>query len=605
MNRNTKRRAGRSGNVLQKIKNAFVSVLRTVGRGIYLGIRKLYRLPAKTVLLGVGTISVILIVVLIISIASRKNTNSVVSTLPSGDSLIGEMIPDTEESFILIENDPDDGSQTEPDDSGYQEETDPVQGSVSDPEPDAQESQTEPSVEESADFEKLEGGDKSPVVAEIQLRLMELGYMDSDEPTEYFGTLTEKALSTFQTHNGLKADAICGSSTYSLLMSKDAKEYVMQSGDSGEEVQNVQQRLYELGYVTETSNVTGTFGDKTKEAVEEFQKKNKLKQDGKVGSATLEALFSESPVSKCYSIGDVNDVIKKVQQRLKKLNYYEGKDNGEYTKATATAVKKFQRLNDLIVDGTLGPSTKTAILSSDAKAYVMQLGDSGNDVKKVQTRLSKLNYLRAANATGYFGEKTEEAVVAFQKRNSLHADGKVGSGTYDSLFSSSAKKAKTVSTNTGGTSSSDTGNGSGSSNSGNSGTGTSGSSSKGVEKLIEIANTKKGCKYVSGAKGPNTFDCSGFVYWCLKQSGVSISYMTSIAWRSTTRFTRIDSLSSCKRGDILVFSGSTMAAGHVGIYLGSGSMIDAGSSAGCVRITNTVTSGSYWPSHFLMGYRIF
>ena len=126
-----------------------------------------------------------------------------------------------------------------------------------------------------------------------------------------------------------------------------------------------------------------------------------------------------------------------------------------------------------------------------------------------------------------------------------------------------------------------------------------------MEKLIEIAQSKKGCRYVSGAKGPNSFDCSGFVYYCLKESGVKISYMTSIGWRTTSRFTRIDSLSSCKRGDILVFSGSSMATGHVGIYLGSGSMIDAGSSAGCVRITSTVLSGSYWPSHFLMAYRVF
>ena len=34
-------------------------------------------------------------------------------------------------------------------------------------------------------------------------------------------------------------------------------------------------------------------------------------------------------------------------------------------------------------------------------------------------------------------------------------------------------------------------------------------------------------------------------------------------------------------------------------------MIDAGSGAGKVRITSTVLSGSYWPSHFLMAFRIF
>lgn len=39
--------------------------------------------------------------------------------------------------------------------------------------------------------------------------------------------------------------------------------------------------------------------------------------------------------------------------------------------------------------------------------------------------------------------------------------------------------------------------------------------------IVQAALTKAGCKYVWGAKGPNRFDCSGFVYWCLKEAGVS------------------------------------------------------------------------------------
>ena len=107
-----------------------------------------------------------------------------------------------------------------------------------------------------------------------------------------------------------------------------------------------------------------------------------------------------------------------------------------------------------------------------------------------------------------------------------------------------------------------------------------------------------------GAKGPNSFDCSGFVYWCLNQAGVKQSYMTSIAWRSCTKYQRITSMNSIKRGDVLVFKGKSMATGHVGIYLGNGRMIDASSSKGKVRITESLFSGSYWKDHFLMAYRI-
>lgn len=82
--------------------------------------------------------------------------------------------------------------------------------------------------------------------------------------------------------------------------------------------------------------------------------------------------------------------------------------------------------------------------------------------------------------------------------------------------------------------------------------------------------------------------------------------MTSIAWRSTSRYSRITSLNSMSRGDILVFSGDSASQGHVGIYLGGGKMIDASSSEGKVRQSSSVLkSGGYWAKHFICGYRVF
>jgi peptidoglycan hydrolase-like protein with peptidoglycan-binding domain len=102
-------------------------------------------------------------------------------------------------------------------------------------------------------------------------------------------------------------------------MSETAKIYVMQNGDSGEDVLGIQQRLYELGYIDNKANVQGTFGDKTEEAAKEFQSKNDLKADGKVGSKTLEMLYGEDVVSNAYTLGDENPVIKDCQAALKKL----------------------------------------------------------------------------------------------------------------------------------------------------------------------------------------------------------------------------------------------------------------------------------------------
>ena len=54
----------------------------------------------------------------------------------------------------------------------------------------------------------------------------------------------------------------------------------------------MQQRLFDLGYIDDKENVTGYYGDMTKEAVEAFQKKSKLDENGEeADSKTLEALF--------------------------------------------------------------------------------------------------------------------------------------------------------------------------------------------------------------------------------------------------------------------------------------------------------------------------
>ena len=490
----------------------------------------------------------------------------------------------------------------------------------------------------------LKKGDDSPTVAVVQARLMELGYMDSDEPTEHYGSITEAAVTRFQRHNDILPDGQLGEGTWLTLMSEDAQACVMQEGDEGDDVEGVQTRLYELGYLGKNF-ITGSYGEKTSAAVADFQKANGLKSDGLVGHETMETLYAEEVVGNFFKKGETSDTIAAYQERLKKLGYLANsyKVKGKMDDATITAIRKFQESNDLTADGCLGPSTMAAMDSKDAKAYTLTLGMKGSEVKAVQKRLKALGYLTSnSQVDGYYGDSTEDAVEEFQRRNGLSADGTVGTKTLEKLNSSSAKKAKAgtgvttkvtskpkatpkVTQKPGKATAKPT------KNSGKTTpkvtqkpgkatakptpkvtkkptakpTVTVNPAKRGVEKLIAIAESKLGCPYVGGAKGPNKFDCSGFVYWVMKQAGFSGSYMTSITWRTTKRYPRINSMSQIQRGDILVFKGNSMATGHVGIYLGSGKMIDASSGAGQVRITNTILSGSYWKQHFLMAYRIY
>ena len=291
--------------------------------------------------------------------------------------------------------------------------------------------------------EIMKKGDDSPTVAIVQTRLMELGYMDSDEPTEHFGSITEAALIRFQKHNDLKADGQIGETTWNLLMNEGVPECVMQDGDEGDDVQDVQNRLYELGYLAK-NYVTGTYGEKTAAAVTDFQKANSIATTGMVGHDTLDVLYADDVVGNFFSKGEVSDTIATYQEKLKKLGYLvsDYKVKGKMDDATIAAIRKFQDNNDLTPDGCLGPTTMSAMDSKDAKSYTLTLGMKGSDVKAVQKRLKALGYLKTnSQVNGYYGEETEDAVEQFQKRNNLSADGTVGPKTLEKLNSSSAKKA--------------------------------------------------------------------------------------------------------------------------------------------------------------------
>lgn len=455
--------------------------------------------------------------------------------------------------------------------------------------------------------EHLRVGETHPAVAQLQERLMELGFMDHDEPTEYFGTQTERAVKIFQRQNGLAQDGIVGNSTYEAIMSPDAKYYAAQKGDQGDDIERIQSRLFELGYLATEDLVTGNFGDTTEAAVLKLQELNGLSQDGKVGQQTMNLLYSDDVKANLLAFGDKSDVVLACQQRLKELGYLFTEPDGTYGQDTVNAVKQFQARNDQVVDGYLGPSTRLALNSPDAKPMGLRLGDEGDSVSKVQTLLNKYGYLSSGNVTGYYGEITENAVRSFQNRNGLSVDGTVGAQTMAKLTGDNVTKAPAGGSSSGGSSGGSSGSNRGGSSGGSSGSNRGGSSSGGssggtiqmaggVNSLISVAKSKLGAPYVWGAKGPNSFDCSGFVYWCLNQVGVNQSYITSSGWRNVGRYTRINNFSDIQAGDIVVVNG------HVGIAAGGGTVIDASSSNG--RVIHHALS-SWWANNFICAWRIF
>lgn len=118
-------------------------------------------------------------------------------------------------------------------------------------------------------------------------------------------------------------------------------------------------------------------------------------------------------------------------------------------------------------------------------------------------------------------------------------------------------------------------------------------------KLVAKAKTKLGCKYVWGATGPNTFDCSGLTQWVHKQLGISIP-RTSINQSDSGKSV---SKSNLQQGDLVFFKTTSARVGHVGMYVGNGQFIHAPNSRSVVKIDSL--SSSYYSSRYVNARRYY
>jgi N-acetylmuramoyl-L-alanine amidase len=84
---------------------------------------------------------------------------------------------------------------------------------------------------------------------------------------------------------------------------------------------------------------------------------------------------------------------------------------------------------------------KTPTATTDAVfTAVLRQGSKGSEVKEMQRRLQQWGYYKGS-VDGVFGAGTRSAVIAFQKKNGLTADGVVGKATYKALGMTDAYNA--------------------------------------------------------------------------------------------------------------------------------------------------------------------
>jgi cell wall-associated NlpC family hydrolase len=105
------------------------------------------------------------------------------------------------------------------------------------------------------------------------------------------------------------------------------------------------------------------------------------------------------------------------------------------------------------------------------------------------------------------------------------------------------------------------------------------------DEIIKTALSLRGKVYKKNGKGPDGFDCSGFVYYVYKKSNISLSPSTNKLIRYGHKIT----LDNVKPGDLVFFKAKKIF--HVGIMLNHEEFIHSSTRKG---VTIDRLDSSYW-----------
>ena len=119
--------------------------------------------------------------------------------------------------------------------------------------------------------------------------------------------------------------------------------------------------------------------------------------------------------------------------------------------------------------------------------------------------------------------------------------------------------------------------------------------------LLREAQKHLGKKYVWGANGPKTFDCSGFTCYVCNKNGICLPRTSAQQAEIGKKISREE----LNTGDLIFFDTSKERKGivnHVGIYIGNNKFIHASSGANKVVISSL--NQSFYKQRFLWGQRV-
>lgn len=128
-----------------------------------------------------------------------------------------------------------------------------------------------------------------------------------------------------------------------------------------------------------------------------------------------------------------------------------------------------------------------------------------------------------------------------------------------------------------------------------------------ADSIVDFARQHLTLPYRYGYTGPDAFDCSGFVYYVFKHFRLELP-------RTSSDFTNLGKtipISECKKGDIILFTGTKpgdQQVGHIGIVISKVGepllFIHSSSSEKHPGVVITDYANSHYPDRFVKIIRV-
>lgn len=447
----------------------------------------------------------------------------------------------------------DDPSAAVPTDGTYEDGT-PGSGNSTDTAPSASIANTPNS---SGNEVYLRCGDSSELLIDIQMRLMSLGYLSADEPTEYFGKPLETAVILFQRSCNMLQTGIIDDVFCSLLASPTAPDYIMQYGNIGDDVQLIQERLCQLGYSIDKAN--GYYGYSTVRAVSSFQNLNLIEQTGDADENTIEMIFSPYAID---AYGNYSNPI--TVENPTPIDFITPTPEAtEFPTGTPTHVP------------TSAPTATPRPTPTPTPA-------------PTPTQKPTATPAPSAAPTPTPTDKPTPSPSPTPKPTPSPTPSPTPTPKPTPQPTATPSPTPTPTVEPDPTDTPDP---------------TPTPENDMLALFMDLLYAQLGKPYILGHSGPDSFDCSGLVYYCLRNAGVNIGRLNAAGYAAYEQWTRVDSIEELQIGDLMFFYNTSFSRiSHVGVYIGDNRFIHASSSAGCVTISAV---GNWCRTYFGWGRRVF